>query len=71
METQSSECLRELHSDNGTEFINSTITQYCTNRGIKYVTSYTYTPQNNSIIEEIMVESDEYNLNINLSKQHS
>jgi len=53
LENQTEVKVREFHCDNGSEFINSTITNFCNQKGIKHSTSCTYTPQNNAIIERM------------------
>ena len=53
MEKQTELKVREFHTDNGSEFINSAITNFCNQKGIKHSTSCTYTPQNNAIIERM------------------
>ena len=52
-ENQTELKVREFNTDNGSKFINSTITNFCNQKGIKHSTSCTYTPQNNTIIERM------------------
>jgi len=43
--------LIKIRSDNGTEFVNSKIEEYCDEMGIKHELSATYTPQQNGVVE--------------------
>ncbi|GKC11484.1 putative RNA-directed DNA polymerase, partial [Tanacetum coccineum] len=43
--------IKVFRSDNGTEFVNQTVTKLCSNKGIIHQTSCVYTPQKNGIAE--------------------
>eukprot|EP00924_Labyrinthula_sp_SR-Ha-C_P016105 snap_masked-scaffold_4-processed-gene-19.31-mRNA-1 protein AED:1.00 eAED:1.00 QI:0/-1/0/0/-1/1/1/0/838 len=43
--------LKQLHSDQGTEFVNQRIIEFCTQERIKFTTSAAYVPQHNGIAE--------------------
>jgi hypothetical protein len=51
--TQFNHQVKQLHSDRGTEFINTTMVQYCTDTGIVHTTSTAYKPQHNGIAERM------------------
>ena len=43
--------IKKIRSDNGTEFVNTKIEDYCDEVGIKHEVSATYTPQQNGVVE--------------------
>jgi transposase InsO family protein len=43
--------IKKIRSDNGSEFKNSKIKDYCDEKGIKYEFSTKYTPQQNGVVE--------------------
>jgi transposase InsO family protein len=43
--------INKIRSDNGKEFINTNIEEYCDEVGIKHEVSATYTPQQNGVVE--------------------
>ena len=43
--------IKKIRSDNGKEFDNTNIEEYCNEVGIKHEFSSTYTPQQNGIVE--------------------
>jgi transposase InsO family protein len=43
--------LKKVRSDNGSEFKNSRIENFCDEKGIKYEFSTTYTPEQNGLVE--------------------
>lgn len=43
--------VRRIRSDNGSEFTNSTIEKFLTNKGIEHNFSAPYTPQKNSVVD--------------------
>eukprot|EP00924_Labyrinthula_sp_SR-Ha-C_P008848 snap_masked-scaffold_2-processed-gene-4.22-mRNA-1 protein AED:1.00 eAED:1.00 QI:0/0/0/0/1/1/2/0/771 len=43
--------LKQMHSDQGTEFVNQRIIEFCAQEGIKFTTSAAYVPQHNGIAE--------------------
>ena len=53
MENQTTHKVKSIHSDNGSEFVNSTISEFCKTKGIKQTTSVSYTPQNNGLAERM------------------
>ena len=44
MENQTNHRVKSIHSDNGSEFVNCTISEFCKAKGIKQTTSVPYTP---------------------------
>ena len=44
-------CVKRLRSDNGTEFRNSTLSEFCKNKGIVQEYSAARTPQQNGVVE--------------------
>ena len=51
--TETTKKLVEFHSDNGTEFVNSTLKEYFTQHGILFTTTTVATPQHNGIAERL------------------
>ena len=51
LERQSGLKAHQLRSDNGTEFINTTMSQFCQRNGIIYETTVPYLPKQNGIAE--------------------
>ena len=41
----------QIHTDQGSEFLNSDLAQFCKTKGIKHITSAAYTPEQNGMIE--------------------
>ncbi|XP_071724491.1 uncharacterized protein [Rutidosis leptorrhynchoides] len=48
---QSREGIKTIRTDNGSEFINQNLKNFCLNNGILHQTTYVYTPQQNGIAE--------------------
>jgi len=53
LETQTGHQVRRLRFDNGTEYINSTLSNFCRDRGIKLETTVRYTPEQNGAAERL------------------
>ena len=51
IENQFNKRIKVFRSDNGTEFVNQTVTKLCVDKGITHQTSCAYTPQQNGIAE--------------------
>ena len=51
LRTQCGKPVKEFHSDNGTEFVNGTLAQYCNDTGMVHTTTTAYTPAHNGIAE--------------------
>ncbi|KAD6794434.1 hypothetical protein E3N88_05330 [Mikania micrantha] len=51
IKTQFDKNIKVFRSDNGTEFVNKSFTQFCIAKGIFHQTSCVYTPQQNGIVE--------------------
>lgn len=51
MENQFCVKIKEIHSDNGTEFVNHKMKSFLENNGILHQTSCIHTPQQNSVVE--------------------
>jgi len=55
LEHQSDLKARRLRSDNGSEFVNSMMTQFCQKNGIIHETTIPYLPEQNGIAERVIV----------------
>lgn len=53
LENQSGNRIKALRTDNGTEYVNSTITAYLKSKGILHQTTMTYTPEQNGKAERL------------------
>jgi transposase InsO family protein len=42
--------IKKIRSNNGKEFVNTNIEEYCDEVGIKHEVSATYTPQQNGVV---------------------
>ncbi|GKA58544.1 putative RNA-directed DNA polymerase, partial [Tanacetum coccineum] len=51
LKNQFNESIKVFRSDNGTEFVNQSMTKFCNDHGILHQTSCAYTPQQNGITE--------------------
>ncbi|GJS39297.1 putative RNA-directed DNA polymerase [Tanacetum coccineum] len=51
IENQFKRKIKVFRSDNGTEFVNQSVSKLCSDKGIIHQTSYVYTPQQNGIAE--------------------
>ena len=51
IQTQFHTSIKTLRSDNGREFVNNTMTQFCKEKGIIHQTSCAYTPEQNGVAE--------------------
>lgn len=51
VENQTETKIKRIRSDNGTEFVNESMREICTNAGIIHETSVPYTPQQNGVAE--------------------
>ncbi|KAL9995437.1 putative RNA-directed DNA polymerase [Helianthus debilis subsp. tardiflorus] len=49
--TQFEKKIKVFRSDNGTEFVNSKMSEFCKSKGILHQTSCSYTPQQNGVVE--------------------
>ena len=54
LEHQSGLKVKRLRSDNGSEFINSTMNKFCQRNGIIHETTLPYLPQQNGIAERVI-----------------
>src|ERR1700730_9959715 len=55
LETQSCRKLKKLRTDNGTELINDKVEDLCQRNGIIHETTVPYGPEQNGIIEQVIV----------------
>lgn len=50
-QTQTGRTLRSLHTDNGKEFVNATVSQYLAKHGIEHTTNAAYSSKRNGLVE--------------------
>lgn len=51
VENQTGKTLKTLRTDNGTEYFNNQLINYCRSKGIQHQSTQTYTPQQNGVAE--------------------